>query len=130
MTAVLLLLKLVLATNCSNNIYATSQRGLSLSLQGQLLCDIEDQGGRTEKQFGLRVILNSKSDIYGDRNSKLRRQAQNKFSQWKALSSDLLECKQRQGVDDRVDWVINPIDINVNTYKRFQKASIKSYKLN
>ena len=42
----------------------------------------------------------------------------------------ILECKQRRGVDDRVDWVINPIDINVNTYERFQKASIKSYKLN
>jgi len=42
----------------------------------------------------------------------------------------ILECKQRRGVDNGVDWVINPIDVDVNTYERFQKASIKSYKLN
>jgi hypothetical protein len=42
----------------------------------------------------------------------------------------LLVCKQIRGVDNRIDWVINPINIDVNTYKRFQEASIKSYKLN
>jgi hypothetical protein len=41
-----------------------------------------------------------------------------------------VECKQRRDVNDRVDWVINPIDVDINTYERFQKASIKSYKLN
>ena len=41
-----------------------------------------------------------------------------------------VECKQRRGVDGRVNWVINPIDVDVNTYEHFQKASIKSCKLN
>ena len=64
----------------------SSSRGLSLSLQSQPLRDIEDQGGRTAKSV-LRIILNSKSDIYGEPNSKLCRQAQNKFLRWKTLSS-------------------------------------------
>ena len=38
------------------------------------------------------------------------------------VQSAVLECKQRQGVDERVNWVINPIDVNVNTSSLRQES--------
>jgi hypothetical protein len=60
------------------------RRGLSKTLQRQLLNDIERNGGILN--VSLQALCNKKADIYGSSNSLLRRAVQNKVSRWKKLT--------------------------------------------
>jgi hypothetical protein len=59
-------------------------RGLSVNIQRQLIIDISVQGGLEFAR--LSKLCNSKTDIYGESRSKLRRKIQNTVACWKRLT--------------------------------------------
>jgi hypothetical protein len=61
-----------------------SARGLSVNIQRQLIIDISLNGGLDF--FRLRDLCNSKPDVYGAINSKLRRKIQNTVARWRKLT--------------------------------------------
>lgn len=69
-------------------------RGLRQSLQRQLLLDIESRGGLFA--FKISRLCNEKPDVYGEKNSVLRRQVQNAVTYWKTLNREKFEDLKRQ----------------------------------
>ena len=63
----------------------SSSCGLSFNVQRQLITDIALNGGL--EFVCLRDLCNSKPDVYGLQNSRVRRKIQNKVHQWKRLNS-------------------------------------------
>ena len=59
-------------------------RGLSVNIQRQLIIDISVQGGLDFAR--LKDLCNSKTDVYGESQSKLRRKIQNTVASWKRLT--------------------------------------------
>lgn len=59
-------------------------RGLSVNIQRQLIINISEQGGLEFTR--LKDLCNSKTDVYGESQSKLRRKIQNTVASWKRLT--------------------------------------------
>lgn len=75
--------------------------GLSLSVKQQLLRDIEKLGGLSVVKVAR--LCDAKPHLYGEKDSRLRRQVQNKVGKWKLLSSVAFDKVKRdvlKGVDE------------------------------
>ena len=66
----------------------TNKSGLLLSIQKQLLQEIEESGGigdATAVPFNLSRICNNRTDVYGKAGSETRRRVRNKVYKWRQL---------------------------------------------